>query len=173
MIECNPLLGGNGRTRDGVKGFTRFSKSWYIKATGRITTEEPIGMPAADYVQVWGRLRCDQTGKIYRTAHDIEDSPYTYTEVFPDPAYYSELSSYGFNTNVYPQYSASKTYNKGDIVTYTASTGQNTSFTYICDEDETIGIAPNIYGWSYYKPFIERRFDDDIVWKSVDELYPE
>ena len=169
MIECNPLLGGNGRTRDGVKVFTRFSKAWIIKATMEIVLEEPIGMPAADYTGVSaGRLRCDQTGKIYGMAHDIEDAPYTYTEVFPTPESYSEITfnTYGstFNTHVYPTYKAAETYSEGDIVTYN-------NYTWISEFDDNTGNTPtNLWGWSVYLPYVEER---DVVYKSLEEMAAE
>ena len=173
MIECNPLFGGNGRARDGVKVFARFSTAWYIRATGRITTEEPIGMPAQDYVRFTGMLRCDQTGALYSVAHDIEDSAYTYTEVFPDPAYISEVTSDGLLTDVYPRYNASKTYAKGDIVTYQEAVENRTNYTYISDFDDNTGNTPTVYGWSYYVPFIQKRTAQEIEWKSIEELYPD
>ena len=163
MIECNPLLGGNGRTRDGVKVFTRFSKAWIWNATGEILLEEPIGAQASEYTSTFGgRLRCDQTGKIYEIAHDIEDSPYTYTEVFPTPESYCEIGSYGrFNTHVYPDYKAAETYSEGDIVVYN-------KMTWISEFDDNTGNTPtNLWGWSVYLPYVEER---NVVYKSLEEM---
>lgn len=170
MIECNPLNGGNGRNRDGVLIFTRFSKAYVHRETGEIVLELPEGASEADYGKTQGLLRQDQTDKLYQTAHDIEGTPYTYTEVFPTPESYCEkifrMISEGnytctFNTNVYPEYKSNATYSEGDIVTHDRCEWISTM------NDNTGNPPTDLWGWDMYLPYIEER---DVQYASVDEL---
>lgn len=169
MINCNPLFGGNGRTRDGVKVFTRFSMAYVDRETLQIYSEIPEGREASEFASTSsGKLRQDQTGIIFEIAHDVEDAPYTYTEVFPTPESISEIviSSNGadymarLNTNVYPDYKATTTYAQGDRVT-------SNGYTWESDFDGNVGNTPNIWGWSLVLPYIEQR---DVEYKSLEEL---
>lgn len=177
MIQCNPMFGGAGRTRDGVKVFTRFSMAYVEESTNKIFSEIPEGRETADFASLGsgesaGMVRCDQTGVLYETAHDVEDAQFTYTEVFPDEDsvceyIYSTVTGGGrivrLNTDLYPTWKAADTYAEGDIVVYNG-------MEYISDFDDNTGNTPNLWGWSYYLPYVEKR---EIHYVTLAERYPE
>ena len=155
MINCNNFRGP--RTVDGKQVKTRFSTGYVEIETHKIFPEIPEGRAAADFASTLaGRVRNDQTGAIYECAHDVEDADYTYTEVFPNPRQLSEITIAAggggdiarLNTCPYPDYHSNITYAQGDKVFYDNRVWES-------DFDDNIGNTPNIYGWSYYKLFIE------------------
>lgn len=161
MIETNLY---RTRTRDGVKVYTRFSIAYVEKATLKFVSEIPEGAAEADYQMVFsGHLRQDDTGIIYECAHDVENSPHTYTEVFPDPADASEYTSYVPRFTVHKTYKAAETYAAGDIATYNHKTYQS-------DFDDNTGNTPDVYGWTEILPYIEMV---EPTYKTLEELYPE
>ncbi len=158
------------RKKDGVKILIRTSAAFINKETLEILSELPEGATESDYASFnAGRVRKDQTGDIYEIAHDVEDSENTYTEVFPTPDSYCELKitnpyagvySCYVNKNMYPDYVSTKTYNKGDMVTYK-------NMEWISELDDNTGNTPNLYGWDLYLPFVETRKQE---YKTLEEL---
>lgn len=163
MINCNNFRGP--RTIDGKQVKTRFSTAYMEIETHKLFPEIPEGREAADFASTLaGRVRNDQTGKIYECAHDVEDAPYTYTEVFPNPRQLSEITMTNggggaiarLNTCPYPKYDWHVTYAKGDKVCYENRIWES-------DFDDNSDNTPNIYGWSYYNLFIEEYPEPDYV----------
>lgn len=157
------------RTRDGVNVFVMSSLSYMDKTTHKWISEIPEGQSENDYYMSFAsRIRCDQTGVIYEIAHDVEDAPFTYTEVFPDPADISEYENGQYPRYYnYPSYKAATVYHEGDIVVYS---GVSRKATYICEVEGLEGSSPEEYGWEEYLPYIEER---EPHYKSLRELYPE
>lgn len=174
MIERNPLINGNGRICDGKKLFAQYSSSYVEKATGKVFPELPEGAVEADYVNTLsGRLRCDQTGVVYECVHDVEDAPFTYTEVFPDPRDTSEIKItpiyVRINTNLYPEYSSTKTYAKGDRVTATSAPNVSSLYyTYESDFDDNTGNTPYLWGWSVVTPDVEE--NNNVRYVTAEEF---
>ena len=147
------------RNSDGKKIYTRFSTSYIESGTHKFYSEIPEGRTETDFAtSFYTKVRCDQTGVIYDTAHDVEDAPYTYTEVFPDPNP-TEFIETGTGTSSlqirvsydkYKTYNKTETYAKGDIRTYSGKT-------YISELDDNLGNDPKIYGWDEYLPYVETR----------------
>ena len=161
MIEANLL---RTRTRDGVKVYAHYSMAYIEKATNKFVSEIPAGASESDYQMTFcGCLRQTGTGKLYEIAQDVEDSPNTYDEVFPDPADASCWNTYGPIFSVYPEYKASEEYSEGDKTVYDGKT-------WISDFDNNTGNTPNVYGWSEYLPYIEKV---EPTYKTLEELYPE
>lgn len=164
MIERNPY--GGPRAVDGKQVYAILSSAHMEKATGLIVSELAEDAVAADYASMFGHVRNDQTGVVYEVAHELEDSEATYTEVFPDPRDLSEIvisgSYVSFNKNVYPFYSASKTYAKGDRVVYKDTTyTSGFARTYESDFDDNTGNTPSLYGWTvieYGYDWVEPRY---------------
>ena len=163
MISCNNFKAP--RTVDGKQVKTRFSTAYMEMETHKIFSEIPEGREAAEFASTLsGRVRNDQTGAVYECAHDVEDAPYTYTEVFPNPRQLSEINmaNYGgeynahLNTRPYPDYASNVTYAQGDKVFYDNRIWES-------DFDENLGNNPNTYGWSYYQLFVEEYPEPDYV----------
>ena len=165
------------RECDGKKVYARYSEFYVgIEEPHRYYAEVPEGEDASGYAHSFsGRIKQDQTGLIYEIAHDVEDAPYTYTEVYPDPRYVTEFTIGSYTTsdsycrvnfNKYPAYNAKTTYKKGDIVT----TSSPEAKTWICVEDEVTGISPDVWGWDEYLPYIEV---NEPVYKTMEELVEE
>lgn len=163
MINCNNFRGP--RTVDGKQVKTRFSTAYMEIETHKIFPEIPEGRSGADFASTLsGRIRNDQTGAEYDCAHDVEDAPYTYTEVFPNPRQLSEINITNtgggylavLNTRPYHDYSFSKTYAQGDKVFYDNRVWES-------DFDENVGNNPTIYGWSYYQLFLEEYPEPEYV----------
>ena len=163
MINCNNFK--SPRTVDGKQVKTRFPTAYVEIATHKIFSEIPEGREASDFATTLsGKARKDQTGEVYETAHDVEDAPYTYTEVFPNPRQLSEIimSNYGggylarLNTCPYQDYKSNIAYNKGDKVFYDNRVWES-------DFDENLGNTPTIYGWSYYQLFLEEYPEPEYV----------
>lgn len=165
MIECNVYL-NKPRELDGKKVYARFSNAFVEKATLHVFTEIPEGREASDFLGTMsGMIRNDQTGVIYQTAHDVEDAPYTYTEVFPNPRQLSEYMNvsgmfYRMNTKPYPDYSSVKTYKKGDRVLSHVAGNQRV---YESEFDDNTGNPPNIYGWDMVTPYVPDYPEPDYV----------
>lgn len=168
MIECNVL--NNARALDGKKVYTRFSNAFVEMETNHVFAAVPEDRAASEFAStISGRVRNDQTGKIYEIAHDVEDAPYTYTEVFPNPRQLSEIQKlnygaggyyYAFNCNPYPSYHGTKTYMKGDRVISDASGRPRV---YESEIDNNKGVACNIYGWDMLTPYIPEFPEPDYV----------
>lgn len=154
----------NFRKKDAVKILIRTSRCWINKTTFEIVTELPIDADVSEWYEKanGGRLRKEETGDVYEIAHDVEDSPYHYVEVFPTPESYCEITSpyYNWDFNLYPTYKGTVTYAKGDRVTYNNMEWES-------DFDDNIGNTPNIWGWSLVVPYVERR---DVQWATLEEL---
>lgn len=164
MIQRNKYM-GKPRERDGKQVYAILSSAYMEKATGLIVSELAEDAVAADYVTALGHVRNDQTGVVYEVAHELEDSEATYTEVFPNPRDLSEIvigTSVQFNKNVYPSYSGSKTYAKGDRVVYKdAVYTSGFARTYESDFDDNTGNIPSLYGWTvveYGYDWVEPRY---------------
>ena len=165
MIQRNKYM-GKPRERDGKQVYAILSSAYMEKATGLIVSELAEDAVVADYVTASGHVRNDQTGVVYETAHELEDSEATYTEVLPDPRDLSEIvisgSYVSFNKNVYPFYSALKTYAKGDRVVYKdAVYTSGFARTYESDFDDNTGNTPSLYGWTvieYGYDYVEPRY---------------
>ena len=166
MINCNPL---KVRARDGKQVYTRFSTCYLEVATGKIVGERPEGAAETAYPSygTGPKLRKDQTGEMYETAHDVEDSPNTYTEMIPNPDEITEFINGGTyvraSIDVYPTWKTATAYNEGDRVTYSGRT-------YESDFDGNQGNQPNIYGWTEILPYVEKK---DVKYKPLSECYPE
>lgn len=169
MIECNKIC---TRTRDEVEVYARFCNGYVEKETHKYFSEIPEGRAESEfYTFMRGRIRQEETGLIYNTAHDIDPLPYTYTELYPDPADAVEwydatttAATYTFPVfNVYPTYRGTVTYHRGDIVVHNSKE-------WICDVDESTGVNPDVYGWDEYKNYVETV---EPVYKTLAELYPE
>lgn len=153
---------------DDVNIIIRASQSYINRETLEFVSEIPEGASASDYAVYTGRIRKDQTGEIYEVAHDVEGSDYTYTELFPTPESYSEITiaNYGgtyyahTNYNLYPNYNASNTYAKDDIVVYDKRE-------WISEMDDNTGNTPNLIGWGLYLPYVEER---EVEWVTLEEL---
>lgn len=163
MIHCNNFKGA--RTCDGKQVKTRHSIAYVEIETHKIFSEIPDGREAVDFASTLsGKVRNDQTGAVYECAHDVEDAPYTYTEVFPNPRQLSEINmaNYGggynahLNTRPYPDYASNVTYAQGDKVFYDNRVWES-------DLDENLGNNPNTYGWSYYQLFVEEYPEPEYV----------
>lgn len=151
------------RQRDGVVVLVKTSKAYIEKETLKYFSEVPEGRAESEFNTTFcGHVRCDQTGDIYEIVHVPEESPYTFTEVFPDPACSVNTGTTVF-FHKYPSYNGTLTYHKGDIVTYTGKT-------YECEEDELKGVAPDIWGWDEILPRIE---ETEHVYKTLAEIYGE
>ena len=116
MIECNVYL-NKPRELDGKKVYARFSNAFMEKETNHVFAEIPEDRDASEFASTLsGRVRNDQTGVIYECAHDVEDSPYTYTEVFPNPRRICAFDNTGMaismKTKPYPEHATAKTYEK-------------------------------------------------------------
>lgn len=167
MIEKNAYM-GKARTLDGKMVYARFSNAFVEIETGHLFAEIPEDRTASEFGNTLsGRIRNDQTGKIYEVAHDVEDAPYTYTEVFPNPRQLSEIQKhnygaggylYTFNYAPYPSYDSAKTYKKGDRVIYSG-----TWRVYESDFDDNKGNTPNAYGWTMLLPYIPDHPEPDYV----------
>lgn len=111
---------------------------------------------AADGAYGERRLRCDQTGHIYLNAHDVQDSPYTYTEVVKmiDP------------TDV-PRFVYGQEYSKGDRVVESGKIWES----YI---DNNVNMTPStqIWGWDevWPMPYFEEK---EPIWIAVQEAATE
>ena len=168
-IQCNELL---TRARDGVKIYTRFSHAYYYAPEGKWASEIPEGADPADYhLHFYGKLRCDQTGELFETAHDVEGSERTYTEVFPDLSRAStiEITSNAINLRYhdYPEWDPAKTYAKGDIVVF--QTGLEPYRTIVSDFDDNLGCNTAYgWGWSTLMP-IAVDHSDEIEYKTIEE----
>ena len=163
MINCNNFK--SPRTVDGKQVKTRFSTAYMEMATHKLFPEIPEEREAADFASTLsGRVRNDQTGAVYECAHDVEDAPYTYTEVFPNPRQLSEITMTNIgggylaqlNTRPFPDYKMNTTYAQGDKVFYDNRVWES-------DFDENLGNTPTIYGWSYYQLFLEEYPEPDYV----------
>ena len=164
MIEKNAYM-GKARTLDGKVVYARFSSAYVEMETRHVFADVPEGRSASEFAHTLsGKVRNDQTGAVYETAHDVEDAPYTYTEVFPNPRQLSEYSLvsgyYRMNTNPYPDYSAGTTYKKGDRVIYN---GSGNPRVYESDFDENKGNTPTVYGWTMLIPYIPDHPAPDYV----------
>lgn len=169
MIECNVYL-NKPREFDGKKVYARFSNAFVEMATDHVFASVPEDRAASEFASTLsGRVRNDQTGIVYEIAHDVEDSPYTYTEVFPNPRQLSEINKnnygeggylYTFNCNPYPWYDWTKTYMKGDRVISSASGRPRV---YESEIDNNKGVACNIYGWDMLTPYIPEFPEPDYV----------
>lgn len=149
------------RQRDGVNVNVMTSKAYIDKGTHRYYSEVPEGRTESEFNMTFcGRVRCDQTGDIYEIIHVPENSPYTFTEVFPDPAYVINNGTTVF-FHKYPAYTGTVTYHIGDKVTYNTRT-------YICVEEELSNVAPDVWGWDEFLPRIE---ETEHVYKTLEELY--
>ena len=133
--------------------------------THKIFSEIPEEREDSDFASMLsGRVRNDQTGVIYECAHDVEDAPYAYTEVFPNPRQLSEItiaaggvgSIARLNTCPYPDYNSNISYAQGDKVFYDNRVWES-------DFDENVGNTPTIYGWSYYQLFLEEYPEPEYV----------
>ena len=178
MIQRNPYM-GKPRTIDGKQVYALLSSSVMEIATGKIYDEVPEGASASDYAGMpsAGMLRCDQTGQMYENAHELEDTTRTYTEMFPDPRDLSEIiisgagagSYVNFNMNLYPKYTATKTYAKGDRVTAPGIVGSTSiNYTFESDFDDNLGNTPNVYGWSVIDYGVE--VNENIHWVTREEF---
>ena len=163
MIKCNNFKGP--RTVDGKQVKTRFSTAYMEIETHKLFAEIPEGRTASDFASTMsGRVRNDQTGAVYECAHDVEDAPYTYTEVFPNPRQLSEINISnmpgGFlavlNTRPYPDYHSNVIYAHGDKVFSDNRVWES-------DFDDNTGNNPTIYGWSYYELFLEEYPEPEYV----------
>lgn len=163
MINCNNFRGP--RSVDGKQVKTRHSTAYMEMETHKVFSEIPEDREAADFASTLsGRVRNDQTGELYEIAHDVEDAPYTYTEVFPNPRQLSEINmqNYGggynahLNTRPYPDYASNVTYAQGDKVFYNNRIWES-------DFDENLGNTPTTYGWSYYQLFLEEYPEPEYV----------
>lgn len=168
MIECNVYL-NKPREFDGKKVYARFSNAFVEMATDHVFASVPEDRDASEFATtISGRVRNDQTGVIYECAHDVEDSPYTYTEVFPNPRQLSAIAkdNYGsgtlctLNINPYPTFDWTKTYMKGDRVIYFESKKPRV---YESDFDDNKGNTPNVYGWTMILPYIPDHPTPDYV----------
>ena len=168
MIECNVYL-NKPRELDGKKVYARFSNAFVEMATDHVFASVPEDRDASEFATTLsGRVRNDQTGVIYECAHDVEDSPYTYTEVFPNPRQLSAITkdNYGsgmlctLNINPYPMFDWTKTYMKGDRVIYFESKKHRV---YESEIDNNKGVACNIYGWDMLTPYIPEFPEPDYV----------
>jgi len=163
----NVIESTNFRKKDAVTILIKTSKLFYNVTTHEIASELPDGADTTEWAELTGYLRKDGTEEIYEIVHDVEDAPYTYTEVFLTPESYCEIEasvavSYiaHANTNLYPTYYNTKTYAKGDRVTSGGMEWES-------DFDDNIGNTPNIWGWSLVVPYVERR---DVQWATLEEL---
>ena len=163
MINCNNFKAP--RAVDGKQVKTRFSTGYMEIETHKIFSEIPEGREASEFASTLsGMVRNDQTGAVYEIAHDVEDAPYTYTEVFPNPRQLSEINmtNYGrgyyatLNTRPYPDYKSNVTYAQGDKVFYDNRVWES-------DFDENLGNTPTIYGWSYYQLLLEEYPEPEYV----------
>lgn len=156
---------------DGVNIVIRMSEVHVNRNTLEVVSELPEGADVSDYGRTTkSRVRKDQTGEIFEIAHDVEGSSNTYTEVFPTPESYcdiefSTVSTGGeyiasVNTNMYPNYSAIKSYAKGDIVVYDGKE-------WMSDFDDNTGNQPNLYGWSLFSVNVEER---EVAYVPLSEL---
>ena len=171
MIECNVYL-NKPRELDGKKVYARFSNAFVELETNHVFAAVPEDRAASEFASTLsGRVRNNQTGKIYECAHDVEDSPCTYTEVFPNPRQLSEIQKlnyggggylYTFNCNPYPTWDGTKTYMKGDRVISYAS-GKGKPRVYESEIDNNKGVACNIYGWDMLIPYIPEFPEPDYV----------
>ena len=164
MIECNVYL-NKPRELDGKKVYARFSNAFMEKETNHVFAEIPEDRDASEFASTLsGRVRNDQTGVIYECAHDVEDSPYTYTEVFPNPRRICAFDNTGMaismNTKPYPNYSTVKTYKKGDRVLSNAAGNWRV---HESEFDDNTGNPPNIYGWDMLTPYIPEFPEPDYV----------
>lgn len=168
MIECNVYL-NKPRELDGKKVYARFSNAFVDMANDHVFASVPEDRSASEFASTLsGRVRNDQTGVIYECAHDVEDSPYTYTEVFPNPRQLSEITKnnngngmfYTLNINPYPTWDGTKTYMKGDRVISSASGKPRV---YESEIDNNKGVACNIYGWDMLTPYIPEFPEPDYV----------
>ena len=169
MIECNVYM-NKSRTLDGKKVYARFSKAFMEKETNHVFAEIPEDRTESDFIATFsGKIRKDQTGEVYGVAHDVEDAPYTYTEVFPDPrricAFDNTGTAISMNTRPYPTYYYSRTYNKGDRV---VDAGAGNIRVYESEFDNNKGNPPNIYGWEMLTPYIPEQ--PEIEYVTIEEF---
>lgn len=168
MIECNVYM-NKPRTLDGKNVYTRFSNAYVEKETKHVFAEIPEDRTASEFAATMsGKVRNDQTGVVYETAHDVEDAPYTYTEVFPNPRQICEFKFintggggyYTLDTNPYPTYDSTKTYSKGEKVIFT---GMSRVRVYESEFDGNKGNSPDLYGWDMLTPYIPEFPEPDYV----------
>ena len=155
--------------KDGVEIKIITAKCYINRETHEFVSVLPENAVEAEWAELSGRVRKDQTGEIYEIAHDVQDASYTYTEVYPSKDSYSEIlfTNYGTgymalaNYNLYPVYSAYVTYSEGDIVTYDNQE-------WISEMNDNTGNNPkNGIGWTSYLPYLEKR---EVEWKTLEEL---
>lgn len=168
MIECR-IYKQKPRDVDGKNVCIRTSSSYVEIETHHIFAEIPEGRVESEFADTLsGCVRCDQTGAVYEIAHDVEDAPYTYTEVFPNPRQLSEITfssvvggaTARLNTKPYPDYKSNATYAKGDRV---ISSLYGNERVYESDFDDNTGNPPNLYGWTMIMPFLEDYPEPEFV----------
>ena len=166
-MAINIVESTNFRKKDGKKILVRTSKSYINKNTLEIVPELPEEAVAAEWGEIHGRVRKEETGEVYEIAHDLEDSAYNYVEVFPTPESYCEIRALAYASwdfDMYPTYAPTKTYSEGDIVVYN-------NWEWISEMNDNTGNIPNNgIGWTEYLPYIETR---DVTWKTLEELAEE
>ena len=164
----NVLESTNFRKKDDVTILIKTSKLFYNTTTHEIVSELPDGADATEWAELSGYLRKDGTDEVYEIVHDVEDAPYTYTEVFLTPESYCKIS-YLYattayvahpDTNLYPTYYSTKTYAMGDRVTSDGMEWES-------DFDDNIGNPPKTWGWTLVLPYVEQR---DLEWATLEEL---
>ena len=155
--------------KDGVEIKIITAKCYINRETHEFVSVLPENAVEAEWAELSGRVRKDQTGEIYEIAHDVQDASYTYTEVYPSKESYCEMifPNYGgeyvtrVDRNLYPTYKAAATYSEGDIVGY----GNQE---WISEINDNTGNNPQHgIGWTSYLPYIEKR---EVEWKTLEEL---
>ncbi len=174
MIECNVYM-NKPRTLDGKNVYARFSNAYVEKETKHVFAEIPEDRTASEFAATMsGKVRNDQTGVVYEIAHDVEDAPYTYTEVFPNPRQICEFKIintggggyYTLDTNPYPTYDSTKTYSKGEKVIYQGAF--TNARVYESDFDENTGNDPAFYGWTMLLPYIPEH--PELEYVTIEEF---